>query len=460
MSYIISIYIFYSFLFFIINTAYINIPFIIQDYTYGNEDAIILKYIYKDILVKFLVGSPSQSVQLSANLGEYSTFIIPKNIEDFDDATYNSDLSHTYKALTSTPETFLFQLYRSALKSQDDFIIEGTNTKINNFVFNLVKEINDNSFYCSYCEVLTQPGMLGLSVAQMKNFEEDVYETNFINQLKNKNLISSYDFYFNFDSSNTGNIIFGSRPDELNQNEKNKELNYVTMKTSALNRDLDWSIHFDQIYYGNIKMNQIKSMLLRIEFGLISGYYEWENVLLNEYFSELIKDNKCFKKNTNALGHYMHYFYCNKNTDLSGFKPFSFTINEFEYNFTLTRDDLFIDIGDKYLFLMVFGGINELVLGLPFCKKYQLIFNPNTKTIGFYINKKENNNNLISIFRKYIIVIIILACVLISLMIIAIVFFKKKKKNKKNATELLDDINNYNKKIEGNEIIDDNNNLN
>ena len=452
MSYIISIYIIYSFLLFIINTEYINIPFKIQDYTYGNEDAIILKYIYKDILVKFLIGTPLQNVQLSANLGEYSTFIIPKNYDEFEGATYNNNLSQTYKAL-SEPETFLFQLYSSAVKSKDNFIIEGTNTKINELVFNLVKDLNDNSFYCSYCEILTQPGILGLSLAQMKSFEEDVYETNFINQLKNKNLISSYDFYFNFDSSNTGNIIFGSRPDELCQNDKYKELKYVTMKTSLSNRDLDWSIQFDQIHYGNIKMKQIKSMLLRIEFGLISGYYEWESILLNEYFSELIKDNKCFKKYTNALGYFMHYFYCNKNTDLSGFKPFIFTINEFEYNFTLTKDDLFLDIGDKYLFLMVFGGINELVLGLPFLNKYQLIFNPNTKTIGFYIDKKENNPNIFTFFRKYIIVIIILACVFICLLVIAIVFFLKKKKKKKNATELLDDINNCNKNIESNEII-------
>ena len=452
MSYIISIYIIYSFLLFIINTEYIKIPFKIQDYTYGNEDTIILKYIYKDILVKFLIGTPLQNVQLSANLGEYSTFIIPKNYDEFEGATYNNNLSQTYKAL-SEPETFLFQLYSSAVKSKDNFIIEGTNTKINELVFNLVKDLNDNSFYCSYCEILTQPGILGLSLAQMKSFEEDVYETNFINQLKNKNLISSYDFYFNFDSSNIGNIIFGSRPDELCQNDKYKELKYVTMKTSLSNRDLDWSIQFDQIHYGNIKMKQIKSMLLRIEFGLISGYYEWESILLNEYFSELIKDNKCFKKYTNALGYFMHYFYCNKNTDLSGFKPFIFTINEFEYNFTLTKDDLFLDIGDKYLFLMVFGGNNELVLGLPFLNKYQLIFNPNTKTIGFYIDKKENNPNIFTFFRKYIIVIIILACVFICLLVIAIVFFLKKKKKKKNATELLDDINNCNKNLEDNEII-------
>ena len=44
------------------------------------------------------------------------------------------------------------------------------------------------------------------------------------------------------------------------------------MKTSSSNGELDWSIKFDQIYYGNKKVQQIKPMLLRIEFGLITGY--------------------------------------------------------------------------------------------------------------------------------------------------------------------------------------------
>ena len=108
MSYIISIYIIYALIFVFINSSNISIPFKVQDYIYGDKDSLILKYIYKDILVKFLVGSPPQNVHLSACLGEYSTFIIPKNIDEFNDATYMSNLSHTYKALSSEPESFLF----------------------------------------------------------------------------------------------------------------------------------------------------------------------------------------------------------------------------------------------------------------------------------------------------------------------------------------------------------------
>ena len=127
--------------------------------------------------------------------------------------------------------------------------------------------------------------------------------------------------------------------------------------------------------------------------------------------------------------------------------------NEFNYNFTLTKEDLFLDIGDKYLFLMAFGGISELILGLPFIKKYQLVFNPNTKTIGFYKDEKEKNFSLIDVFRKYIIIISILSFILLCLIIVAILFFWNKKKNKKNATELLDEYDNDNKKKEKNQII-------
>ena len=95
---------------------------------------------------------------------------------------------------------------------------------------------------------------------------------------------------------------------------------------------------------------------------------------------------------------------------------------------------------------MAFGGISELILGLPFIKKYQLVFNPNTKTIGFYKDEKEKNFSLIDVFRKYIIIILILSFILLCLIIVAILFFWNKKKNKKNATELLDEYDNDNKK--------------
>ena len=95
---------------------------------------------------------------------------------------------------------------------------------------------------------------------------------------------------------------------------------------------------------------------------------------------------------------------------------------------------------------MTFGGMEEFVLGLPFFKRNQLIFNQDTKTLGFYIEKKdENENSLI----KYIIIICVLGIILIGLTIF-IIWYVKNKKKKIKATELLDDNENENKIIEEN----------
>ena len=155
-----------------INTSYITIPFKVQDFTWNDSEELIMKYIYKDILVKFIVGDPPQNVDLSACLGEYSTFIVSKNAEGYEGSTFNSNISQTYKALSSS-EMFYFQTFSEAIKSKDDFTIESNNIKINDLIFNLVTDVSRRNFYCTYCEELTQPGMVGFLLAQMKNFERN-----------------------------------------------------------------------------------------------------------------------------------------------------------------------------------------------------------------------------------------------------------------------------------------------
>ena len=451
MSFFLISFLFCFFLNFI-NSSHVSIPFKVQNFTYEDKKEFIYRYIYKDILVNFLVGSPPQNVRLSINLGEYSTFIIAKDAYGYRDSTFDKDKSETYKAL-SGEDFYYYQTYREAIKSTDDFIVQGPNseyTKYNNISFCLATDIQEGSSFCYYCEILTEPGMLGLMIGQTKMSEENIYEMNFIGQLKNNSIISSYDFFFDFNKNDTGNLIIGIRPDEYYQSEKYKKLKYVTIKTSLSHNDIEWCIDFDQVHYGEKKMEVKPSqpMILRIEFGLIIGYPEWEYTLKDNFFNDLINNNTCFLKN--ATGHdprfRYNYYYCNKNVNLDSFKPFTFTINEYNYNFTLTKEDLFFDDGDKYVFLMTFGGMEEFVLGLPFFKRNQLIFNQDTKTLGFYINKTDENENSLT---KYIIIISVLGIILIGLTIFIIWYIKNKKKKIK-ATELLDDNENENKIIEEN----------
>ena len=70
-------------------------------------------------------------------------------------------------------------------------------------------------------------------------------------------------------------------------------------------------------------------------------------------------------------------------------QPFDFISNDLNFNLTLTKDDLFLEDGDKLLFLIIFGH-PQPILGFPVFKKYQFIFNQDTNIIGLY-NKIEGN---------------------------------------------------------------------
>lgn len=421
------------------NSTYVSIPFKVKNFTYGDGKDLIHKYIYKDILVTFLVGEPPQEVNISACLGEYSTFIIANDAYGYMDSTFDKTKSKTYKQYAE-PEQFYYQTYREGIKSTDHFYIQSTQTNISNLKFNLATEIQDGSLFCYYCEILTEPGMLGLLIGQTKMNEENVYDLNFIGNLKNRSFISSYDFFFDFEDNDKGNIIIGTTPHEYYGIEKYNGKEFKPVKTSLSNKDLEWAVELGNVYYGNKKLIVIpdKPMLLRIEFGLILGYQEWEYVLDDEFFTDLITEGKCSKRNGTGHdpGYRYRYYICNKDTDLSKFNNFTINIKGYENNFSLTKDDLFLDEGDKYVFLLAFGGMSEFVLGLPFLKKNQIVFNQDSKTIGFYINAKEPENNNLT---KYIIIISVLSAVLIAIIIVIIWYVLKKKKSKVKATELLDD---------------------
>ena len=422
-----------------IKSNYISIPFIVQNYNFSKKAKyfnLINNYLYRDIKINFLVGNPPQKISLSACLKEFSTFIISKDAKGFNEGLYNKNISNTYTSLSKNNEKYAFQVFSEGIISKDNFKIEKPKMKINDLEFILATKIGGNFCFEDFSEFLPQPGILGFKLAQPLDFEENITNINFISQLKKKNLISSYDFNFHFNSENSGNIIIGLKPHEYDKT-KYKMENYLFTKTSFLLDGLDWSLSFDKIYYGEDELPNIMPIILRIENGFINGDEEWQNIIENNFFKELIEENICFKSYTNELDSTLFYYYCNKSVDIYEFPPFIFYINEFNYNFSLTYEDLFLNIGDKYLFLMAFGGVENIILGYPFLKKYQLIFNQGEKTIGFY---KEIKSQKDKSFISYYITIIVLGVIFLILLVFVIFLYLKQLKSiKMNAIELLNE---------------------
>ena len=119
---------------------------------------------------------------------------------------------------------------------------------------------------------------------------------------------------------------------------------------------------------------------------------------------------------------------------------------------TLTYKELFKLVNDKYIFLVLIPNSSSYhywILGEPFLRKNQLIFNTDNKVIGLYKGKCNNIKDSFSFFpnRMFWIIMTILAfCVIIYLVRYIYIFYSKKTK-RKLAKELIEDCTNgdYNK---------------
>ncbi len=363
---------------------YIIIPFKVQKYDYKEDkNGLLHEYLYKDILINLSFGTPKQNIPLLAGMGEYSTFIVSNEASDFEGGSFNKESSTTYYTSVSINEIYNYQTFNEAYPSRDTLYLENPETKIKNYEFFLVTKMGKNICYLPYCEILTQPGVVGFKLAPSETYNELVNNTNFIMQLKQKEIIDNYDFSFQLESPEKGVIIIGQKPHEYDNTHYKKDDFIFTKVTIDNEKEKDWGLKFDKIYFGDEEMATDKTMLLRFEYGVINGNRKWQEILEQNFFEELINENKCFKGKGYNDGHSYFHYYCDKDTNISSFKPFDFIINDLNYNITLTKDDLFVEDGDKILFLMIFGH-PQPILGFPLFKKYQLIFNQDTKTIGLY----------------------------------------------------------------------------
>ena len=115
--------------------------------------------------------------------------------------------------------------------------------------------------------------------------------------------------------------------------------------------------------------------------------------------------------------------------------PLNFYVKDINFTFSLTEEDLFYELDGKKYFLVLFQNLEsdyyQWILGKPFLKKYQMVFDIDKKTIGTYKAKKSSGLGYWWIAIVGFVVVIGLLAYIIS--------FVLKKPRKKRATELDDD---------------------
>lgn len=415
------------------------------------------------------IGDPEYEILSVLSIQNDYLALIPNKTsinENNSTTKYNYINSKTFKNITCLNE-YLCES-RNDIIAQENFKIKTFNYLINkngetilndfNFILGINDKYKNKEYYLN----------IGLKmIMQYKNKEKRDY--NFIYQLKGKNIINNYYWFLLFEQGKNNNEIFLNNPEELfyakgrliigdlpsNYQPKKYHKNQL-MTTYSYDKDLinAWGLEFNNIYHYNKKNKIVKDMYLSIYIDinnyLVQAPQTYYLQMKNEFFKDYLSKHFC----NIYTGNGFEAIYCDKSenftiNNLKEFPVLYFQNNELQYIFEFNYTDFFVEVDNKFWFLVIFPtyyDVEEWYFGIIFLRKYNLIFNPDTKTISFYNpnlpiddeepnSPKKTNKNINPII---IIIIFILIILSIGLGIFLAKVIKYNQKIKKRFNELED----------------------
>ena len=431
----------------------IVIPFKTKSFPFDPNNE--FKYIFKnEIFTTLEIGTPPQKVELFLEMR--TPYFIIKNNDSFSEY-YKNTSSSTYEYFDNK-STYYFNddILKRGIHSGEKIILQ------NSFNNNDKFEINHFDFvFCTEYEEDSKDHMGVLGIQFFSTNNAYIKEVNFINTLKRNKIITNYIFYFNYTSDNSGYLVIGDFPHTFNNKYDKGNLNQKNLYQEG-NQKFIWNLYCDNIKYGDINLNEHKTVKFSAEYGVIFAPHIFEQTIIKEFFEEYLNQSKCERKTYNEKH---DYFVCDEFIKISNFKNIEFTIKELsEKNFVLTYKDVFLKKNGKLYFLIIFGKNwkwqYSWTFGKPFIKKYKFLYDQDGKQILYYSqdNNDKNNKNSKNVIGNKTFVYFIWGGIFVLLIIIGFLSYyimKLIKERKKRLYELEDD---YDYKSEENNK--DENNIN
>ena len=391
-----------------------------QDLKLENNSLIFKSLFSNNLISQIEIGYPKQKINIYLSSKDYE-FYIEENLTNESYYNYNNS---TFSKKKSNEMEFFDSPYYSGFYMQDIFTFKNTNNSeiaINNFSFILSNNLIGKGY-----------STIGLNYYN----PSDDYNINFLKQLKEKKVISNYTWNLKYLDNNNGIITFGSFPHMYNNLFLKENLRFTS--TSVNENNLEWNIFFDKIIFNNNKEQIIFKgstiCELNLERDLIKAPFEYKFIFIKYIFNQ----SKCEEVNVSTNIFYI----CDKKTKIYKLPSIQFKSRDLNFTFEMTYKDLFKEINGKLFFLIYFNKLDKnqfkfWILGKPFIKKYQFIFEQEKRLVGFY----QIIENPISYFKLQVTLICILSSIIIILWILVFRFFKYKIR-KKRINEI-DDIYDY-----------------
>ena len=394
-------------LFFKIFTKIIKLNIFTIPHSYSDNIKSNINTLYdSNIFTKLSIGTPKKIIDSKINFTSYSYYIVEneKN-KDF----YSNKTSKSFSLKSKNKLSFYDSNFKFAYQCTENFyFINETNTELIIEKFPIIYVIESNLKYPSY---------LGFNYhSTLKD-----YEINFIARLKSYNYIDSSIFCFEFFNDTNGEIIIGNLTHIYNPLKYNKDdLRWTNLYISF--PYFVWSLYFNKINFNNEKY--IGSTICNIDYqsNLIFAPIEYKQLVLKKFINK--NKNKCEE----IIYEKKHsFFVCDKSVNIKSIPKITFISNDLNFEFEINYNDLFKEINGKLYFLVAFEDTREFKrwkLGIPFLKKYTLIYAQSNKLIGLYV-KKNNENNIL---KKMIWLVILLFIIIILIYVIIKIRISKRKK--------------------------------
>ena len=429
----------------------IIIPLKIRDNA-NKELNYIESLLQNQLYAEIKLGTPKQKIYMSIST-ETESFSIESRLINDKFYFHNDSSTHIntekklsfyherYKSGNIFIDTFYLQKYFDINK------IEAFKNISFNYIYELSEEFthNEKVYYIDKNKNLIS-GVIGLQIP--KSYSSS---TTFLNSLN----------YIGAINSNIWSLVFNNKKDYqsyliLGENLFNN--NYTiddSKKAKAYTSGIDsyWNFVFSDIKTGNTKLNQERLAEYAPQLGVIFGTNEYRDYINNNFFVNLLKENICIQNKISVNSKLYTYYECDKNINTNNFEPLIFTHQEFSYNFTLDKNDLFVDFDGKKYFLCIFlendmDTKNHWVFGIPFIKKYNFVFDEKYNLISFYDSEFEikEEGRKISWIVWILIIILILITSLLGLYLLYKIIFRPKKINANELEDSFNIMNQNNKK--------------
>ena len=351
---------------------------------------------FNRIYANLSIGTPPQILPFELD-SKSQTFCISNEF-------FNKSLSSSYIQV-SRENYFYNEDVENGFNSEDILNIDNNKEKIN-FILATKYPYNKKNIL----------GILGLKIPKFVDYK--VYP--FFKSLKQAQMIKNYKWTLKyFDNINLleqitynkekaniiGEFIFGNDPHIYEQDKiKYNENEFFKVNALSTPESIFWGLEFNNIYItrnNNIKIfyTKEKKAEIVINFSFIMGPQSFFEFINENFFVQYTSKGICSEKKGNS---YETYIECDNvpNFKISSFPDLSFDHIGFESTFKLTYKDLFIldEKNNKYIFLILKKDyVTEWCLGTVFLRKYQLVFDEDLKTIGYYRQPDQhyegNSNN-------------------------------------------------------------------